>query len=171
MVLDLDQFAAVNDVLGHDHGDALLGKVAQRLRAGLPPDTYIARLSGDSFAVVGPCAAVHRDSVQACFATPFVIHEARQPVSACLGIVRLGTSNVSGIEYLKDAFVALKRAKSQGLGSAVEFSQDIGLQVRERSHLLRDLRMAFDESQLFLTYQLKGELATGRVVGAYAMLR
>lgn len=71
MVLDLDQFAAVNDVLGHDHGDALLGKVAQRLRAGLPPNTYIARLSGDSFAVVGPCAAVHRDSVQACFATPF----------------------------------------------------------------------------------------------------
>jgi len=77
--------------------------------------------------------------VQACFDTPFVIYEARQPVSACLGIVRLGTSNASGIEYLKDAFVALKRAKSQGLGSAVEFSQDIGLQVRERSHLLRDL--------------------------------
>ncbi len=73
VVLGLDQFAAVNDVLGHDHGDALLGKVAQRLRAGLPPDTYIARLSGDSFAVVGSCAAVHRDSVQACFATPFVI--------------------------------------------------------------------------------------------------
>ena len=63
VVLDLDQFAAVNDVLGHDHGDALLRKVAQRLREGLPPDTYIARLSGDSFAVGGSCDAVHRDSV------------------------------------------------------------------------------------------------------------
>ena len=80
-------------------------------------------------------------------------------MSACLGIVRLGTPNASGIEYIKDAFVALKRAKSQGLGSAVEFSQDIGLQVRERSHLLRDLRMALDESQLFLTYQPQVELA------------
>ena len=53
----------------------------------------------------------------------------------------------------------------------MEFSQDIGLQVRERSHLLRDLRMAFDESQLFLTYQPKVALATGRVVGAEALLR
>ena len=166
IVLDLDHFAAVNDVLGHEYGDALLRKVAQRLREGLPADTYLARLSGDSFAVVGRCDAVNRESVQACFAAPFVIHEARQPVSACMGVVQLGTSNVTGIEYLKDAFVALKRAKTQGLGSVVVFSQDIGLQVRERSHLLRDLRMAFDESQLFLTYQPKIELATGRVIGA-----
>lgn len=171
VVLDLDQFATVNDVLGHEYGDALLRKVAVRLREGLPPATYIARLSGDSFAVLGPGNAVNRDSVRACFATPFVINEARQPVSACMGVVALDSLDASGIEYLKDAFVALKRAKGQGLGSAVVYSHDIGLQVRERSHLLRDLRMAFDESQLFLTYQPKLELATGRVVGAEALLR
>ena len=104
-------------------------KVAKRLREGLPPDTYIARLSGIRlpwWALAMQCIAI--PSGLLCH--PFVIHEARQPVSACLGIVRLGMPSASGIEYIKDAFVALKRAKSQGLGSAVEFSQDIGLGAR-----------------------------------------
>ena len=170
-IIDLDQFSAANDAFGSDYGDMLLKLTAQRLRDRLPPDSYIARLAGDAFAIIGPHGAISADGILGCFADPLMVAEIRQPVSVCAGIVRLGSGRRSGIEYLKDSYLALKRAKARGLGQAVVYSDDLGTRARERSQLLGDLRLAFDQEQLFLTYQPQMDLASGRVIGAEALLR
>lgn len=169
-IVDLDQFASANDVLGHDYGDALLRQTAERL-AGLPGGVFVARLAGDAFAVLGPARTVGEHSIQARFADPFEIEAVSHPVTVCVGIVRVERDGRSGIEYLKDSYLALKRAKAQGLGQTVEYSPALGAEARERAQLLRDLRLAFDQSRLSLVYQPQIELAGGRVVGVEALLR
>ncbi len=170
-IVDVDQFASANDVLGHDYGDALLRQTARRLGSALPGEVFVARLAGDAFAVLGDDGVVNGPNIQACFGEPFVIEAVRHPVSVCAGIVRLAGDHRSGIEYLKDSYLALKRAKAQGLGQTVVYSRELGAEARERAQLLRDLRLAFDQARLFLVYQPQVDLRTGRVVGVEALLR
>lgn len=170
-IVDVDQFASANDVLGHDYGDALLRQTARRLGAALPGEVFVARLAGDAFAVLGDEGVVNGPNIQGCFSEPFVIEAVRHPVSVCAGIVRLAGEHRSGIEYLKDSYLALKRAKAQGLGQTVVYSRELGAEARERAQLLRDLRLAFDQARLFLVYQPQIELRSGRVVGVEALLR
>ena len=170
-VVDVDQFASANDVLGHDYGDALLRQTARRLGGGLPGEVFVARLAGDAFAVLGDDGVVNGPNIQACFSEPFLIEAVRHPVSVCAGVVRLVGAHRSGIEYLKDSYLALKRAKAQGLGQTVVYSRELGAEARERAQLLRDLRLAFDQARLFLVYQPQVDLRTGRVVGVEALLR
>ena len=170
-IVDVDQFASANDVLGHDYGDALLRQTAQRLGCALPGEVFVARLAGDAFAVLGDAEVVDGPNIQACFGEPFVVEAVRHPVSVCAGIVRLAGDHRSGIEYLKDSYLALKRAKAQGLGQTVVYSRELGAEARERAQLLRDLRLAFDQARLFLVYQPQVDLRTGRVVGVEALLR
>ncbi|MBL8400441.1 EAL domain-containing protein [Accumulibacter sp.] len=170
-IVDIDQFAVANDLLGHDYGDALLKATAQRLGEHLPANVFIARLGGDAFAVMGPKISVNGETIQACFQTPFVIEGVHQPVSACVGITLLESGLRSGIEYIRDSYLALKQAKTAGLGQTVLFSQELGSAVRERAHLLRDLRLSFEQQQLFLTYQPQIELSSGRIIGVEALMR
>ncbi|WP_374262758.1 putative bifunctional diguanylate cyclase/phosphodiesterase [Zoogloea sp.] len=169
-IVDVDQFASANDVLGHDYGDALLRLTAQRL-AELPGGVFVARLAGDAFAVLGPAETVNGPAIQGCFRAPMLIEAVHHPVSVCVGLVALQGDRRSGIEYLKDSYLALKRAKAQGLAQTVCFSPALGAEARERAQLLRDLRLAFDQSRLSLVYQPQVALATGRVTGVEALLR
>lgn len=170
-IVDLDQFSAANDYLGHEYGDLLLALTAQRLRDGMPESVFLARLAGDAFAVIGGAKEVTAARLQDCFKTPFLIERIPHPVSASVGMVVIGDSHQNGIEYVKDSYIALKRAKVAGLGQTVVFSNDVGIEARERSQLLRDLRLAFDHEQLFLAYQPQIDLNTGCVTGFEALLR
>ena len=147
------------------------GAAGARLGCALPGEVFVARLAGDAFAVLGDAEVVDGPNIQACFGEPFVVEAVRHPVSVCAGIVRLAGDHRSGIEYLKDSYLALKRAKAQGLGQTVVYSRELGAEARERAQLLRDLRLAFDQARLFLVYQPQVDLATGRVVGVEALLR
>jgi len=169
-IVDVDQFASANDVLGHDYGDALLRQTAERL-AGLQGGVFVARLAGDAFAVLGPARTVHGAGIQARFVEPFEIEAVSHPVSVCAGIVAVDDRGRSGIEYLKDSYLALKRAKAQGLGQTVAYSSALGAEAWERAQLLRDLRLAFDQSRLSLVYQPQIALPEGRVVGVEALVR
>ena len=170
-VIDVDQFAAVNDMLGNSYGDELLRAMAHRLRAAFVADAFIARLEGDAFGLLGPPDRLNPETLRRCFAEPFAIQDVRHPVSVCAGFVPLEMPYREGAEYLKDGYLALKRAKSAGMGQTVTYSRDIGAESRERATMLRDLRTSFDSRQLHLVYQPLLELGSRRLVGVEALMR
>lgn len=169
-LVDIDQFAAINDMLGHVFGDALLKATAQRLRTRFAERGYIARLAGDAFAVAAPDGLLEPDTLQALFARPFFLEDHSHSVSVCVGLSHLADGQ-TGVDVLKNAYIALRRAKAAGLGQCVTFSRDIGNEARQRTQLLRDLRLALTASQLQLVFQPQVDLGAGKVLGAEALLR
>jgi len=168
---DLDHFAEINDALGHQFGDALLLAVAGRLRAELHPDLQLARIGSDIFCVLGDASQVDPEAIRAMFAAPFSIEGQDLQVSATLGLVRLLEHDGSGADALKDADIALKRAKSRQRGGHFYFSRGMGVEIRERVRLMHALRSGFARGELFLAYQPQVELAAHRPFGAEALLR
>ena len=169
-LVDIDQFAAINDMLGHVFGDALLKATAQRLRTRFAEQGYIARLAGDAFAVAAPEGLLDPDGLQALFTRPFFLEDHSHTVSVCVGLSHLADGQ-TGVDVLKNAYIALRRAKAAGLGQSVTFSRDIGDEARQRTQLLRDLRLALTASQLKLVFQPQVDLGAGKVLGAEALLR
>ncbi|MDD3673928.1 putative bifunctional diguanylate cyclase/phosphodiesterase [Thauera propionica] len=170
-LLDIDDFSAINDALGHEFGDAALKAIVARAHAALP-ECHLARLGSDLFAVLGHSGTVKPDTLQHVFGEAFEVAGQRVRLSATIGLVQLGTRDCYGPELLKDAHVALKQAKLHHRGTAVYFSAALGQDARERMHLLRDLREAFDaHNHFFVVYQPKVRLEDGRPSGVEALLR
>ena len=170
-LVDLDHFAETNDALGHHFGDLLLTSVGQRLTARLAPDLEIGRIGGDVFCVLGQAESVQPGQVQALFREPFRIDGQDVLVSATLGLVRLLEHDGSGADALKDADIALKRAKSQQRAGHFYFSRSMGVEIRERVRMMHALRSGFQRGELFLHYQPQVNLANARPFGAEALLR
>lgn len=170
-LVDIDHFADTNDALGHQFGDQLLKAVAVRLHDSLE-DCSVARISGDTFGILGPERRVNPDTLHELFATPFTIGDAELMVSVTAGIVRLDDSGTAtGSDALKHASIALKRGKTRQRGGAFYFTREMGEAIRERVVLLNELRHAFKRSQLNLYYQPQVDLASGATVGLEALLR
>ena len=170
-LVDIDHFAETNDALGHQFGDALLVAVAQRLRTSLDASLALARIGGDIFCVFGPSALLDPATLQSRFAAPFEIEGQDVRVSATLGLVRLREHDGNGADALKDADIALKRAKTQQRGGHFYFSRGMGVEIRERVRLMHALRSGFARGELFLAYQPQIDLASRRPFGAEALLR
>jgi diguanylate cyclase (GGDEF)-like protein len=170
-LVDLDHFAETNDALGHAFGDGLLAAVAARLRDSLDCQLTVARIGGDIFCVLGSSSQVHPDGILALFQQPFEIEGQTVQVSATLGLVRLAEHDGSGTDALKDADIALKRAKSQQRGGHFYFTRNMGVEIRERVRMMHALRTAFSTHELFLAFQPQIDLATRQPVGAEALLR
>lgn len=170
-VLDLDGFADINDMLGHGFGDAVLRAVSNRLREQTSTACSLARLGADVFGVLGPADEVTAERLQHLFAAPFMIQQQSVRLSATMGLVRLDEHADRGVDLLKDAHLALKRAKGQRRGTACYFSPEMGHEARARMQLLDSLRTATGSSQLFAVYQPKVCLKTARVLGLEALLR
>ncbi|NVI82963.1 putative bifunctional diguanylate cyclase/phosphodiesterase [Janthinobacterium sp. NFX145] len=170
-LVDLDHFAETNDALGHQFGDMLLVAVAGRLQTQLGPQLTVARLGGDIFCVLGDSSQVNPNNILALFQAPFCIDGQDVQLSATLGLVRLGEHAGTGADALKDADIALKRAKSQQRAGHFYFSRSMGIEIRERVRMMHALRTAFSQGQLFVVYQPQIDLTTRRPVGAEALLR
>ena len=170
-LVDLDHFAETNDALGHQFGDTLLVAVAQRLQTELGEQVTVARISGDIFCVLGDASQVNPTTILGLFQRPFSIDGQDVQLSATLGLVRLVEHEGSGADALKDADIALKRAKSQQRAGHFYFSRSMGVEIRERVRMMHALRTAFGQNQLFVVYQPQIDLATRRPVGAEALLR
>jgi len=170
-LVDLDHFAETNDALGHQFGDMLLIAVAGRLQNELGGEPTVARIGGDIFCLLGDSEQVNPGKILALFQRPFSIDGQDVQLSATLGLVRLGEHEGSGADALKDADIALKRAKSQQRAGHFYFSRSMGVEIRERVRMMHALRTAFGQNQLFVVYQPQIDLATRRPVGAEALLR
>lgn len=170
-LIDIDQFAETNDMFGHVYGDRLLADIAARLRAALPASCMVARISGDIFGVLGKDELVAPDRLLPLFDAPFVIDGIERLVSVCIGFARCCHETGNGVDLVKNASIALKRAKARGQGQHASYTPEIGEEARVHMHLLHELRQAFGNAELSLAFQPQISLATGRAVGVEALLR
>ncbi|MET0209007.1 MAG: EAL domain-containing protein [Burkholderiaceae bacterium] len=170
-LIDLDDFADVNDAFGHRFGDQVLQAVAQRMAQQVGFNTSMARISSNAFGLMGPDELVNNLRIGSLFDEPFTVSGERLQLSATTGLVKLDQSRAMGSELLLDAQIALKRAKAQNRGASQYFSTEMGVDARERFKLLKGLRASFEERRLFVVYQPQIDLVTSRVIGAEALLR
>lgn len=171
VLIDIDDFAEINDVLGHRYGDLLLRSVANRLQQTLGNGVFLARIGGDVFGLLGDEKSLRPEILQNLFHDPFVIDDTAHNVSMSMGMVALDHNQQTGADVLKDASIALKRTKGFQRGSYTLFTREMGVEIRERSMLMQHLHKAFDAERLYLMYQPQIELATRRVIGFEALLR
>jgi diguanylate cyclase (GGDEF)-like protein len=174
LYLDLDNFKAVNDTLGHPAGDELLRLVAERLREAVT-DGLVARLGGDEFTVVvplggGAAAALGRQIV-ARLSEPYNIKDSSLSVTASVGIALAPADGVDGDTLLKNADLALHRAKEDGRGACRFFEAEMNARAVARHHLEMDLRRALAEGELELHFQPLFNLETDRIAAFEALLR
>lgn len=177
LLLDLDRFKGINDAFGLPCGDLLLQAVAERLQTCLHDTETIARLGGDEFAILqsdvrspdDPRALARRliDS----FGRPFDASGEEVHTSASIGITMFPTDGQTADRLLKNAELAMYRAKSNGRNGSCFFAPQMNLVARRTGLLERELRQAFVADQFTVHYQPQRDLKTGRVVGVEALLR
>ncbi|AFL72130.1 putative bifunctional diguanylate cyclase/phosphodiesterase [Thiocystis violascens] len=170
-LLDLDDFAEIALALDHRFGDLVLQAVADRLGQTFGPRVILARVAGDAFGLLGPRDDLNPDRLQQVFAGPLTVQGETIRISATSSLIRLNGNPARGGELLKDASIALKQGKRFGRGKASYFSDALGHAARERMRMLTDLRAAFSAERLSLAFQPQIDLASGRPVGAEALLR
>ncbi len=176
IMLDLNRFKHVNDVLGYPMGDLLLVAVGERLTRQVMRDgDVVARLSGDEFAVLlrsgdGALALSVAERIEESFATPFVLEEQPVDIGAGIGVACWPLHASDGDALLNRAEVAMYAAKHRGNGPQL-YDPSIELASAKTLTLMTELRHAVDASELRLYLQPKLALDTGQLIGAEALLR
>ncbi|MFI3154716.1 MAG: EAL domain-containing protein [Methylococcaceae bacterium] len=178
LMLDLDRFKAVNDSLGHQAGDDLLRQVAARITERLRDVDMVARLGGDEFVILLEDIAQPEDAAQV--AEAIIIELSKHfclsqhhsvLIGASIGISLYPQHGDSPELLMDQADAALYQAKDAGRGCFAYFSEELTLAARERIALETRLRLAIDQQQLRVFYQAQVDLASGRIVGAEALVR
>jgi diguanylate cyclase (GGDEF)-like protein/PAS domain S-box-containing protein len=175
--IDLDFFKDVNDTLGHPIGDELLRRVADRLRDCVGEAHVVARLGGDEFAIIqetgagSDAAARLAKRVIETLGAPYYIDGQEVIVAASIGIALAADDERDPDRLLKNADVALYRAKSDGRRAFRFFAAEMDTQLQARRALDRDLRVALARREFELHYQPAVELHAAEVVGFEALLR
>ncbi len=177
LCLDLDQFKAVNDTLGHPVGDALLLAVAERLVRRTRKTHTVARLGGDEFAIIQAPIAKLTDAVGLAdrlielFGEPFDVAGNQIVISTSIGVAFAPQDGADADQLMKNADLALYRAKMDGRGVYRLFRGEMEAQMQERRLLELDLRQALSAGQFELFYQPQVNLCAGEVTGFEALLR
>ena len=159
MFVDLDHFKEVNDSLGHDVGDALLGQVAQRLQARVPAGGVVARMGGDEFTVLlvaaDAAAAAERvgPELLEALSTAFEVGGERVYVAASIGVSLAPRDGVEIEALFKHADQALYEAKGAGRNRMRLFTPDLHEAAQRRARLAAELREALPQQQFSLVYQ------------------
>jgi diguanylate cyclase (GGDEF)-like protein/PAS domain S-box-containing protein len=177
LLLDLDRFKGVNDVLGHHQGDQLLKAVAQRLSDVVRETDTVARLGGDEFAILQTEIGRTEDAVTLAekvikaLEQPFELEGQEINTTASVGITVHPTDGVDVDVLLKNADLAMYQAKAEGRNVWRVFASDMHTNAREAIVLESDLRQALAKKQFLLNYQPQIDLRSGRIIGAEALLR
>ncbi|MEZ5426035.1 MAG: PAS domain S-box protein [Pyrinomonadaceae bacterium] len=177
LFLDFDRFKVINDSLGHLEGDNLLIKFARRLESCVRPGDIIARLGGDEFTVLvekisgieDVLAVVER--IQNSLKDPFILNDRKIYITTSIGIALSSSSYRKAEEILRDADIAMYRAKESGKGRYEVFSEDMHEKADRRLQLETEMRLALERREFRVHYQPIVELGTRRIIGFEALLR
>lgn len=177
LFIDLDGFKSVNDTLGHSIGDKLLKQISKDLVASIGERDLVARLGGDEFAILHfgrnlPESSIRVASNAITIASRNRVIEGQLiTVGASIGIVTCFNSNEKPEELLKNADLAMYRAKSEGRGTYRIFDPEMDAQAQARRTLEIEMRRAYVNGDFEIYYQPQISLATKRVCGFEALLR
>jgi diguanylate cyclase (GGDEF)-like protein len=177
LLLDLDNFKAVNDTLGHGVGDQLLQIVALRLQTLVRAEDLLARLGGDEFVLlctagVAPAHLLERArSMLEALREPCIIDGMRIEVRASVGVAFGAEHGASAEDLLKSADMALYAAKDAGRDAVRIFDNAMQARASSRLGVLNDLGRALERGQMFLHYQPQIDLSSGRVSAFETLLR
>jgi diguanylate cyclase (GGDEF)-like protein len=174
--LDLDNFKGVNDTLGHPIGDELLKCVAERLTHNVNPDTTVARIGGDEFAIIMPRlsqlgdakALAHR--IRDAIGAPYDLLGHAVLTNSSIGVAIAPDNGTTPDMLLKHADMALYNAKATGRGTFCFFEPKMGSDLEARRALENDLRHAFNDGQFVLHYQPIVNLDDGRILCYEALI-
>lgn len=177
LYIDLDLFKNINDSFGHPAGDRLLKQVAERLSTAVRGANLAARLGGDEFAVIlaadispneaSACATLLIDMLKA----PYDIDGQEMVIGASIGIALSPGDGTTSEELMRNADMALYRAKSDGGGVHRFFEREMDLQAQKRRDMELDLRRAFANGEFELHYQPLVSIASDRISGFESLLR
>ncbi|HET7201600.1 MAG TPA: EAL domain-containing protein, partial [Burkholderiales bacterium] len=177
LFIDLDRFKNINDTLGHDAGDKLLQEMGTRLTETVRTSDVVARLGGDEFVVlvqeVGEAkqvASVARKVLSALI-HPLTIQGQECRVSASIGICMFPSEAQDELALMKNADIAMYRAKEDGKNTYKFYSEEMNVHSFERLALETSLRRGLERSEFILHYQAKVDLRTGKITGVEALVR
>ena len=177
LFLDLDRFKVVNDSLGHVLGDELLVAVAQRLAAAVRSSDSVARLGGDEFAVLidgmdhAADAVRTAQRIQDALTLPFRVGTQEVFTTVSIGVAVSTTGYDDPQDVLRDADIAMYRAKARGKARHEVFDTAMHERTVELLRFETDLRRAIERGELRVHYQPLIEMSSGRVAGFEALLR
>jgi diguanylate cyclase (GGDEF)-like protein/PAS domain S-box-containing protein len=177
LLLDLDHFKTINDSLGHPIGDLLLQEVAKRLKRWTREQDTVAHLGGDEFLVLVTAvnetadAVVVAERIVNSMAAELVIQGHAFNITCSLGISIFPDNGEEVDALLKNADLAMYKAKGNGRHNLQLFTQEMNAQLQERMTLERSLRLAVEREEFFLVYQPQFDLATGEIIGCEALIR
>jgi diguanylate cyclase (GGDEF)-like protein/PAS domain S-box-containing protein len=176
LFLDLDRFKVINDSLGHQAGDRLIAMISSRLRTCLRENDTLARLGGDEFAVLMEIEDVSdalnvAARIKDVFGKPFPIDASEVFTSASIGIAVNSEHHESPDALLKEADIAMYRAKAAGKAGHVLYDESLHAHVTQHLRFETELRRAIDRREFFVEYQPMVELSSGRVIGFEALVR
>lgn len=177
MFLDLDRFKTVNDTVGHHLGDELLQSASKRLTNLLRDGDTVARMGGDEFTILLPEIVREEDVLDVArrildsFRQPWTLGRSEFVVTASIGIAVWPNDGQDGEALLKNADMAMYRAKDQGRDNFQLYSPAMNAEVAARLALEKELRRALRNEEFVVYYQPQQDIRTGQIVGVEALVR
>ncbi|NCB55561.1 MAG: EAL domain-containing protein, partial [Epsilonproteobacteria bacterium] len=177
MFVDIDKFKNINDSLGHDAGDMLLKIIAARMRQNIRDTDTVARLSGDEFIVLLDGCKDMSDIFVAIkklvysFQEPFIFGNESFQITTSIGVSVYPHDGEAASKLLKNADIAMYKAKSKGRNRYVFFDQEMNQETNEHLEIEKNLRKALEREEFVIYYQPQINLQTERIVGLEALIR
>ncbi len=175
LFIDIDNFQLINDALGNEGGDQALQRIADRLSATIPSDSFVARYGGDQFVVVITAPEHTALSVGyrllAALSQPLKASGKSVTVDASAGLCHFPRDGRDAETLLKHAGLAMRAARRAGVNQLVSYTSDLDTAGLQKRDLSRSLRIAMNHGDLKLHYQPQWDMETSRIVGVEALLR